>query len=75
MKPRITMLTLGVDDLERSVKFYRDSLGFSTPCIVGREFEHGAVAFFDLQGGMKLALFSDGHLWEVAWNPALLPED
>jgi catechol 2,3-dioxygenase-like lactoylglutathione lyase family enzyme len=43
MKPRITMLTLGVDDLERSVKFYRDGLGF--------------------------------HLWEVAWNRALLPED
>jgi uncharacterized protein len=140
MKPRITMLTLGVDDLERSVKFYRDGLGFSTPGIVGKEFEHGAVAFFDLQGGLKLALFSrgdlavdatiaksdrsptefsmghnvrsreevdvamaqakaggagivkaaqetfwggyagyfqdpDGHLWEVAWNPALLPED
>ena len=27
MEPRITMLTLGVDDLERSLAFYRDGLG------------------------------------------------
>lgn len=56
MKPRITVLTLAVDDLERSVAFYR-SLGFSTDGIVGREFENGAVAFFDLQAGLKLALW------------------
>lgn len=140
MKPRITLLTLGVDDLERAVAFYRDGLGFPTKGIVGREFEHGAVAFFDLQAGLKLALWPreslahdtgltrsapsptdmsiahnvsseqeaddvmsravqagativkpavrtawggyagyfadpDGHLWEVAYNPAMLPED
>ena len=140
MKPRITMLTLGVDNLERSVAFYRDTLGFPTDGIVGKEFDHGAVAFFDLRGGMKLAVFSrtdlawdagiapsspsptefsighnvgsqdevdeimkqveagggwivksarktfwggyagyfqdpDHHMWEVAWNPAFLPED
>jgi uncharacterized protein len=140
MKPRITLLTLGVDDLERSLAFYRDGLGLPTGGIVGREFEHGAVAFFDLQAGVKLAIWSrgdlahdtglresppsstefsighnvlselevdavmrqaqqagasvvkraqktfwggyagyfadpDGHLWEVAFNPALLPDD
>jgi hypothetical protein len=140
MKPRITMLTLGVDDLERSVAFYRDGLGLATEGIVGQEFEHGAVAFFDLQAGLKLAVFGredlardagmasgaagardlsighnlaspdevdavmaqakaaganivkparktfwggyagyfqdpDGHLWEIAWNPAFLPDD
>jgi uncharacterized protein len=140
MRPRITMLTLGVDDLERSVKFYRDGLGLATDGIVGQEFEHGAVAFFDLQAGLKLAVFPrgdlaldagvaksarsptefsighnvrsvdevdavmaqaeaggahivkpaqktfwggyagyfqdpDGHMWEVAWNPAFLPND
>jgi uncharacterized protein len=140
MKPRITMLTLGVDNLERSVKFYRDGLGFPTEGIIGKEFDHGAVAFFDLQTGLKLAVFAredlaldagiaktdrsptefsighnvrsteevdavmkqamaggadivkpaektfwggysgyfqdpDGHMWEVAWNPAFLPED
>lgn len=135
MKPRITVLTLGVDDLERSLVFYRDGLGLPTEGIIGREFEHGAVAFFDLQAGVKLAIWNrkdlahetkvplgaaspteltighnvgskeevdqvmeeamkagatitdpahdtfwggysghfqdpDGHLWEVAWNPA-----
>lgn len=139
MKPRVTVITLAVDDLERAVRFYRDGLGLETPGIVGREFEHGAVAFFDLAGGLKLALWPraslahdaglplgipssteftlghnvssrdevdavleqarragavvvkparetfwggyagyfqdpDGHLWEVVWNPALLPE-
>ncbi|WP_459617945.1 VOC family protein [Bordetella sp. 2513F-2] len=140
MKPRISVLTLGVDDLERAVAFYRDGLGLATQGIVGTEFEHGAVAFFDLQGQLKLALWAreniahdtglprarpcptgftighnvssrqevdevmeqarragatvvqpahdtfwggyagyfqdpDGHVWEVVWNPALLPAD
>jgi catechol 2,3-dioxygenase-like lactoylglutathione lyase family enzyme len=140
MKPRITLLTLGVDDLERSLAFYRDGLGLPTQGIVGRELEHGAVAFFDLQAGLKLAIWPrdslahdaglsktprsvtelsighnvrserevdevmsqairagatvvkaahktfwggyagyfadpDGHLWEVAYNPSLLPDD
>jgi len=57
MKPRISLLTLGVDNLEQAVAFYRDGLGLSTPGIVGTEFEHGAVAFFDLEGGLKLALW------------------
>jgi len=138
MKPRITLITLGVDDLEKSVSFYRDGLGLKTDGIVGTEFENGAVAFFDLEKGLKLALWPrkslaadsglkvtpqsptdfalahnvssqsevdtvmkqaekagarivkaatdtfyggyagyfqdpDGHLWEVAWNPNLLP--
>jgi catechol 2,3-dioxygenase-like lactoylglutathione lyase family enzyme len=140
MKSRISVLTLGVDDLERALRFYRDGLGLATEGIVGTEFEHGAVAFFDLQAGVKLAVFPrsdlardagiavsspspsdfsighnvrnteevdavmaeaikagatlvkaaqktfwggyggffqdpDGHLWEVIWNPAFLPED
>ena len=140
MKPRITLITLGVDDLERALRFYRDGLGLKTQGIVGTEFEHGAVAFFDLQSGLKLALWPrksiahdvalpvgaanpteftlghnvsskaevdavmeqarragarivkpaaktfwggyagyfqdpDDHLWEVAWNPAMLPPD
>jgi uncharacterized protein len=58
MKPRITLLTLGVNDLEKSLAFYRDGLGLPTEGIVGKEFEHGAVAFFDLQNGLKLALWS-----------------
>jgi catechol 2,3-dioxygenase-like lactoylglutathione lyase family enzyme len=135
MKPRISLVTLGVDDLDRAVGFYAKGLGLNTDGVVGREFEHGAVAFFDLEGGLRLALWPrsslsrdcglpqsepgsadvclahnvssreevdavmrqaaaagarivkpagetfwggyagyfqdpDGHLWEVAWNPA-----
>jgi uncharacterized protein len=57
MNPRITLLTLGVEDLERAVAFYRDGLGFSTKGIIGREIENGAVAFFHLDSGLKLALW------------------
>ncbi|MBX9298677.1 VOC family protein [Chromobacterium vaccinii] len=57
MRPRITLLTLGVDDLERSLAFYRDGLGLASEGIIGAEFEHGAVAFFELEGGLRLALF------------------
>lgn len=140
MKPRVSMITLGVDDLERALRFYRDGLGLHTDGIIGQQFEHGAVAFFDLQAGVKLALWPrrslahdtglaqavpsateftlghnlasqaevdsvmkqaqdagavivkpaqdtfwggyagyfqdpDGHLWEVVWNPQMLPRD
>jgi catechol 2,3-dioxygenase-like lactoylglutathione lyase family enzyme len=57
MKPSITFITLGVDDLDRAVAFYRDGLGLPTKGIVGTEFENGAVAFFKLQPGLKLALW------------------
>jgi uncharacterized protein len=140
MKPRITLITLGVDNLDRSVQFYRDGLGLETEGIIGKEFEHGAVAFFDLQAGLRLALWPrkslshdsglpvgkpsvtefclahnvaskeevdvvmdqaraagavimkaaqdtfwggyagyfqdpDRHLWEIAWNPQMLPAE
>lgn len=139
MKPRITVITIGVEDLERALVFYRDGLGFKTEGIVGEEFEYGAVAFFEMNGGLQLAIWPraslahdvglplssasptdfmighnvssrkevdaamqqaknagativkpaqdtfwggyagyfqdpDHHLWEVAWNPQLLPE-
>lgn len=57
MKPRITLLTLGVDDLARAVQFYRDGLGWKTEGIVAAEYDCGAVAFFKLQAGLKLALW------------------
>jgi uncharacterized protein len=57
MKPRITLITIGVNDLEKSLRFYRDGLGFPTEGIVGTEFEHGAVAFFELHNGLKLAIW------------------
>ena len=140
MKPRITVITIGVDDLERSLRFYRDGLALRTQGIIGEEIEYGAVAFFDLEAGLKLAIFPresisrnstvpegpsspteftpghnvssrdevdaamrqareagaaivkeahetfwggysgyfedpDRHLWEVVWNPELLPSE
>lgn len=57
MKPRITVLTLGVSDLGKALAFYRDGLGLETEGVVGREFEYGAVAFFNLQHGLMLALW------------------
>ena len=140
MKPRVSLITLAVEDLERALAFYRDGLGLPSCGIVGAEHEHGAVAFFELEGGLVLGLWRradlawdaglplaapstggfalahnvreraevdavlaqaeragarlvkpgavtfwggyagyfadpDGHLWEVAWNPALLPPE
>lgn len=57
MEPRVTVITIGVDDLEASLRFYREGLGFPTEGIVGREYEHGAVVFFQLQPGLRLALW------------------
>jgi catechol 2,3-dioxygenase-like lactoylglutathione lyase family enzyme len=57
MNPHITLITLGVQDLPRSVAFYRDGLGMPTQGIIGEAFEDGAVAFFKLDGGLILALY------------------
>ncbi len=62
MQPRLSVITLAVDDLERAVRFYRDGLGLPTKGIVGREVEHGAVAFFELHAGLRLALFARADL-------------
>jgi catechol 2,3-dioxygenase-like lactoylglutathione lyase family enzyme len=57
MRPNVTVLTLGVDDLDRAIAFYRDGLGWATEGIVGEEFEYGAVVFFTLDSGLMLALW------------------
>jgi catechol 2,3-dioxygenase-like lactoylglutathione lyase family enzyme len=57
MKPRISVITLGVDDLERSLAFYRDGLSLPTKGIIGTEFEDGAVVFFDMSEDLILALY------------------
>jgi catechol 2,3-dioxygenase-like lactoylglutathione lyase family enzyme len=66
MEPRVTLITLGVDDLKRSLSFYRDGLGWPTEGIVGEEFENGAVVFFELRKGLKLALWPRASLAAVA---------
>ena len=57
MNPSISVITLGVDDLKRSLAFYQDGLGWETDGIIGDEFEHGAVVFFKLPSGLRLALW------------------
>ncbi|NIX77131.1 VOC family protein [Microvirga terricola] len=73
MRPRISVLTLGVEDLERAVAFYRDGLGLPTEGIVGKEFEHGAVAFFDLQSQVKLAVWARDDLAHDTGLPKTAP--
>jgi catechol 2,3-dioxygenase-like lactoylglutathione lyase family enzyme len=73
MKPRITVITLGVDDLERALRFYRDGLGLPTQGIIGQEFEFGAVAFFDLQDNVKLAIWPRQSLSRDSGLPASRP--
>ena len=57
MQPHITMITLAVQDLQASFEFYRQGLGLNSAGIIGTEYENGAVAFFDLQNNVKLALW------------------
>jgi uncharacterized protein len=73
MKPRISVLTIGVDDLEESMRFYEKGLGLQTEGITGKEFENGAVAFFALKGGLILSLYPRKSLaWDA--NIPLEPE-
>lgn len=62
MRPRIKVLTLGVDDLHRSLAFYRDGMGLQTKGITGEQFEDGAVVFFHLNDDLILALWPTASL-------------
>ena len=57
MKPYISVITLAVNDLEQSLKFYCEGLGLHSRGILGQDFEFGAVAFIELQSDLKLALW------------------
>src|ERR1043166_8763979 len=75
MKPQLNVITLAVNDLEKSLAFYRDGLGLPTKGIVATEFEGtetepaGAVAFFELQGDLILALYPRKELAKDAKLP------
>jgi len=69
VKHRLSCITLGVDDLNKSLAFYRDGLGLETKGILGQEFEDGAVVFFDMNEGLKLALFPRASLAKDARIP------
>ena len=62
MKSRINVLTLAVDDLERSLTFYRDGMGLETKGITGQQFEDGAVVFFRMNDDLILALWPSASL-------------
>jgi uncharacterized glyoxalase superfamily protein PhnB len=68
MKQRINMLTLGVNDLEKSMEFYQNGLDWKTKGIVGTEYENGAVVLFQLDNGMMLSLYERKNL---AWDSNL----
>jgi catechol 2,3-dioxygenase-like lactoylglutathione lyase family enzyme len=63
MEPRISLITLGVTDLERSIRFYRDGLGL--PMRPDNE----GVAFFETKGTW-LGLFPRENLADDATVPA-----
>jgi catechol 2,3-dioxygenase-like lactoylglutathione lyase family enzyme len=79
MEPRIDVITLAVADLERALHFYRDGLGLESRGVIGTEFvgnesePHGAVAMFELHGGMILCLYPRAELAKdanVSFAPA-----
>lgn len=79
MKQRINVITIGVDDLERSLKFYRDGLGLKTKGIIGTEFEGdethpaGSVAMFNFDGNLILSLYPRTELAKDSNEPEGTP--
>jgi uncharacterized protein len=75
MEPRIKVITLAVDDLERSLEFYREGLAFHSLGITSTEFTGdettpaGAVAMFELHAGLILALYPRSELAKDANIP------
>lgn len=75
MQPRVHVITLGVRDLDRSLAFYREGLGLESPGVGGTEFvgdettPAGAVAMFELEGGVILALYPRAELMKDANLP------
>lgn len=63
MEPRVTLITLGVSNLDRSIKFYRDGLGLPQ-----REGPSG-IAFFETRGTW-LSLYPRESLAQDANMPA-----
>jgi catechol 2,3-dioxygenase-like lactoylglutathione lyase family enzyme len=80
MQPRIHVITLAVDSLDRALRFYRDGLGLESPGVGGTEFAGddttpaGAVAMFQLQGGLILSLYPRSELAKDASVPLEPPK-
>ena len=80
MKPRLDVITLAVDDLERALAFYRDSLGLPTKGVVASDLVDqktgaaGAIVIFTLESGLILALYPRTELAKDAAVPAGPPQ-
>ncbi|WP_113717326.1 VOC family protein [Arthrobacter dokdonensis] len=76
MHPKILFITLAVDDLDRSVVFYRDGLGWPTEGVVAQELHDdvtgadGRIAFFILDSGLMIGLYERTNLAKDASTPA-----
>ena len=63
MEPRLNVITLAVDDLERALAFYRDGLGLQTNGVVASDLVDqktgaaGAIVIFKIESGLILALY------------------
>lgn len=64
MHPRVTLITLGISDLARSRRFY-EALGFTAASA-----SLGDVVFFQMAGGVVLALWPRQELAKDAQIPA-----
>lgn len=75
MDAHIDVITIAVDDLERSLAFYREGLGLSSPGVTATEFvgdetqAAGAVVMFELRNGLVLALYPRTELAKDARVP------
>jgi uncharacterized protein len=80
MQPRIHVLTLAVSDLDRALEFYRDGLGLESSGVIGTEWggddtsPAGAIALFELQGGLILSLYPRTELAKDATVPFAPPK-
>jgi catechol 2,3-dioxygenase-like lactoylglutathione lyase family enzyme len=78
--PRLNVITLAVDDLERSLAFYRDGLGLQTKGVVASDLVDeetgaaGAIVIFNLDGGLALTLYPRSELAKDAGVPAGPPQ-
>ncbi len=76
MKPRINVITITVNNLQKSFDFYSKGLGWHSDGIIGSNIENGAVAFFNLSNNLVLALWpkqsllSDANLNEIEQSQA-----
>jgi len=80
MEPRLNVVTLAVDDLDRALVFYRDGLGLQTNGVVASDLVDektgaaGAIVVFELENSLLLALYPRTELAKDAATAAGAPQ-